>query len=1570
LLSKVHKNLEDYLETKRMAFPRFYFLSNDELLEILSQTKNVQAVQPHMAKCFDGIRKLDFGEEPKSIDIFAMISGEGEKVSLGKNLKARGTVEVWLTLVEQHMLAQLRKLGKEAYRSYHDIVRTVWVLDNPAQLVVTVSQIHWVAKLEKCLKHKAPAEALRDFLNDNVLQLEELTSLVRSDLSPLQRKVVVPLMTVDVHARDIVDNMMVDGVTAVSDFGWQMQLRFYWDVINDEVTIAQTNATFKYGYEYLGAQPRLVVTPMTDRCFMTLSGALHLKFGGAPAGPAGTGKTETTKDLGKALGVQCVVFNCGDNLDYKFMGKFFAGLAQCGAWACFDEFNRIDIEVLSVVAQQLLTIQNALKAEAVKFLFEGREIRLVASCGVFITMNPGYAGRTELPDNLTALFRPMSMMVPDYALVAEVMLFAEGFDDAKTLSRKMVKLYKLSSEQLSQQDHYDFGMRALKSVLVMAGALKRSSPNLNESVVLIRAMRDSNLPKFLSEDAKLFQALINDLFLGVAIPETDYGELQQVLFKVLDDIGLVAIMAFMTKVLQLFETFSVRFGVMLVGPTGGGKTQIYNALQGACGRLRAEDCADESYQEVHTYVLNPKCIKMGELYGEYNLLTNEWTDGLASTLIRQAVADEGPDQHWVVFDGPVDAIWIENMNTVLDDNCTLCLPNGERIKLNPVTMRMLFEVQDLAVASPATVSRCGMVYVPPEDMGWRPYTTTWLNKVVRQMGMAQEHRDFIWELFDTFMDTMLTFVRLECKETIPSVNINLVTSCTMLMQSLMDPKKGLDLNMNSETWEPYLNHLFAFSMTWSLGGNIDESSTDRFDEFIRLTLSACIVFPSSSGTIFEYYVDEFGTFRPWEEIVQNFTYREDVPYFQLMVPTVDMCRYTVLLEALLKVDKAVLFTGVTGIGKTAIVVDAMAKSASARKIVPVFVNFSAQTTSLATQEIIESKLEKKRKTRSGAPPGKKVVCFVDDVNMPAKEVFGAQPPVELLRQWLDFRGFYDRKKLFWKEIEDTTMVAACAPPGGGRQELTPRFLRHFSMFCLPPPSDTVMRHIFTSIVGGYLSAFSREYQSLCKTMVDATVEVFTRIQSELLPTPSKLHYTFNLRDVSRVFQGVLMMMPSNCADKRTMVMLWTHENMRVFHDRLINAEDKRYFTDMLYELLQRSMNISDPYDAIFDERPIMFGDYMRMGAIGDDRQYEEVRDQKKLQRLLRDYLDEYNSEHAGAMKLVFFLDAIEHISRLARILRQPRGNALLVGVGGSGKQSLTRFASFMSEYQCFQIELTRHYGMNEFHEDLKKLYKIAGVQGLPVTFLFTDTQIVLEGFVEDINNLLNTGEVPGLFAADERERILGEVRPCLANKGLPETRESIYAFFIDRVRENLHVVLAMSPVGEAFRTRTRQFPSIINCCTIDWYNDWPKEALHSVSTNFLRDIELGSAQIKSNTAKTCVEMHLTVAATAERFFQELRRRFYITPKSYLDLIDLYVHLLADKRAELSASRDRLLNGLQKLRETNAMVDAMRLELNNLQPVLVRVTTDTRIYASLDRCVLGNPKSYQGPIDIGIRICVR
>ncbi|XP_023392189.1 dynein heavy chain 6, axonemal [Pteropus vampyrus] len=1523
LLDQIQKCLEAYLESKRVIFPRFYFLSNDELLEILAQTRNPQAVQPHLRKCFDSISKLEFAllppaegkipgveGEPEKVytnDILAMLSPEGERVSLGKGLKARGNVEEWLGKVEEAMFTSLRRLCKAAIADYQGKPRTEWVIaGHPSQVILTISQIMWCRDLTECLEEDGnQLEALEAFEKVNFERLNALAALVRGSLPKLHRNIITALITIDVHARDIVTELAQAKVEEVESFDWQRQLRYYWDIDLDNCVARMALSQYTYGYEYLGACPRLVITPLTDRCYLCLMGALQLDLGGAPAGPAGTGKTETTKDLAKALAIQCVVFNCSDGLDYKMMGRFFSGLAQSGAWCCFDEFNRIDIEVLSVIAQQLITIRNAKAAKLSRFMFEGREIKLIMTCAAFITMNPGYAGRTELPDNLKALFRPFAMMVPNYALIAEVILYSEGFESSKILARKMTQMYKLCSEQLSQQDHYDFGMRAVKSVLVMAGSLKRENPDLNEDVVLIRALRDSNLPKFLTDDALLFSGIISDLFPGVQIPEHDYGILQSTIIDVMNRQNLQPEICMVKKVIQFYETMLVRHGVMLVGPTGGGKTTVYQILAETLGNLQKLGLDNPFYQPVKTYVLNPKSITMGELYGEVNNITLEWKDGLMALSVRAAVNDTSEDHKWIISDGPVDALWIENMNTVLDDNKMLCLANSERIKLTP-QVHMLFEVQDLKVASPATVSRCGMVFVDPEELKWMPYVKTWMERIKRKLN--KETEEYILNLFQRYVDDGLHFINKKCSQAIPQVDISKVTTLCCLLESLILGKDGVNLTMEQTKLNSILCQTFVFCYLWSLGGNITENYWDSFDTFIRTQFddNPDARLPSS-GDLWSIHVD-FDTKRldPWERIIPTFKYSRDVPFFEMLVPTADTVRFGYLMEKLLAVRHSVLFTGTTGVGKSVITKGLLNKIQESAGYVPVYLNFSAQTSSARTQEIIESKLERKRKNILGAPGNKHVVIFVDDLNMPRLDRYGSQPPIELLRQYQDFGGFYDRNKLFWKDIQDVTIVSACAPPGGGRNPVTPRFIRHFSMLCLPMPSEHSLKQIFQAILNGFLNDFPPAVKQTASNIVEASVEIYHRMSVDLLPTPAKSHYVFNLRDLSKCVQGILQCDPGTI-----------REQIQIF----------RLF-----------------YDDCF-------------GADKSDRIYDDMPDIEKISNVLQDYLDDYNLTNPKEVKLVFFQDAIEHVSRIARMIRQERGNALLVGVGGTGKQSLTRLAAHICGYRCLQIELSRGYNYDTFHEDLRKLYKLAGIDDKNMVFLFTDTQIVVEEFLEDINNILNSGEVPNLFEKDELEQVLAATRPRAKEAGISEgNRDEVFQYFISRVRQKLHIVLCMSPVGEAFRSRCRMFPSLVNCCTIDWFVQWPREALLSVSKTFFSNVDAVNDELKEKLSLMCVNVHLGVSNMAERYYTELRRRYYTTPTSYLELINLYLTMLSDKRKQLVSARERVKNGLSKLLETNVLVDKMKLDLSALEPVLLTKSQD--VEALMDKLAVDQENADQ------------
>nr|XP_060635826.1 dynein axonemal heavy chain 2 [Anolis sagrei ordinatus] len=1518
-LEDIQKSLDMYLETKRHIFPRFYFLSNDDLLEILGQSRNPEAVQPHLKKCFDNIKCLKMQKigNTNKFEALGMFSLDGEYIDFTHSVLLEGPVEDWLCDVERAMRWTLREVLRNCRLALKKMLtkRDKWVKEWPGQMVITASQIQWTTDVSKCLatcKDRGDRKYLKGMKKKQVSMLNKYSEAIRGNLTKIMRLKIVALVTVEVHARDVIERLYKSGLIDVTSFEWLSQLRLYWEKELDDCVIRQTNTQFAYGYEYLGNSGRLVITPLTDRCYMTLTTALHLHRGGSPKGPAGTGKTETVKDLGKALGMYVIVVNCSEGLDYKSMGRMYSGLAQTGAWGCFDEFNRINIEVLSVVAQQILSILSALAANMTRFTFEGHEINLVWSCGIFITMNPGYAGRTELPDNLKSMFRPISMVVPDSTLIAEIILFGEGFNNCKILAKKVYTLYSLAVQQLSKQDHYDFGLRALTSLLRYAGKKRRVRPDLADEEVLLMAMKDMNIAKLTSGDVPLFNAIIQDLFPGIECPVIDYGKVKEMLEVELREMGLQVIPFTITKVIQLFETKNSRHSSMIVGNTGSGKTVTWRALQNTLCSLHKS--GDPTANLVREFALNPKAVSLGELYGEYNLSTNEWTDGILSSVMRMACADEKPDEKWILFDGPVDTLWIESMNSVMDDNKVLTLINGERIAM-PEQVSLLFEVENLAVASPATVSRCGMVYTDYSDLGWKPYVLSWIEK------RPKAETETLQRMFDKFTNKILTFKKDNCQELVPISEYSGIVALCKLFSSLASLDEALN-PADSENYTTVVEMYFIFSMIWSLCAAVDEEGRKKIDIFLREIEGS---FPNKD-TVYEYYVDpkrkQWSSFE--DKLPKMWRYPANAPFYKIIVPTVDTMRYNYLVNALISNQNPVLVVGPVGTGKTSIA-QGVLQSLDSIKWAVLVINMSAQTTSNNVQSIIESRVEKRTKGVYVPMGGKSMITFMDDLNMPAKDQFGSQPPLELIRLWLDYGFWYDRTKQTVKYVKDMFLMAAMGPPGGGRTVISSRLQSRFNLINMTFPTDSQIRRIFGTMINQKLQNFDEAVKPIGNVITEATMELYNSVVQKFLPTPAKIHYLFNLRDISKVFQGMLRAHKDFHDTKPSLTRLWIHECFRVFSDRLVDASDMETFVVLLSEKLGSFFDLT-LHNLCPNKRSPIFGDFMR-------NVYEDLSDMNILKAEMERALEEYNRTPGMVpMRLVLFRDAIEHITRIVRVISQPRGNMLLVGIGGSGRQSLARLASSICEYYTFQIEISRQYRKQEFREDIKKLYRQTGIDQKPTTFLFVDTQIADECFLEDINNILSSGEVPNLYKPDEFEEIQNNIIDGARAEGIQESLDSLFAYLIERVRNNLHVVLCLSPVGDPFRNWIRQYPALVNCTTIDWFSEWPKEALLEVAEKYLEGVDLGTVErgsldtIHKRVARIFVTMHWSVARFSQKMMLEIRRHNYVTPTNYLELVSGYKKLLAEKRKELWDQINKLHNGLFKIDETREKVEVMTLEL--------------------------------------------
>eukprot|EP01135_Chromosphaera_perkinsii_P009070 Nk52_evm1s1607 gene=Nk52_evmTU1s1607 len=1550
-LELCQKSLSDYLESKRNSFPRFFFISDDELLSILGSDK-ATSVQDHIIKMYDNVASLNLRENGSSFLANGMISAENEELCFQKSVTAAGKVEDWMNSVKYEMQKTNEAITKEAVFKYMSMNRVEWIYKYIGMVTLAASKVWWTWEIEDAFEkvRKGNKMAMKIFSKKLSEQIQDLVDAVRMNLSPNNRKKLNTLIIVDVHARDIVEKFIRDSILDSREFEWESQLRFYWNRSLDTLILQQCTGQFLYGYEYMGLNGRLVITPLTDRCYLTITQALNMYLGGAPAGPAGTGKTETVKDLAKAMGLLCIVTNCGEGMDYRAVGQIFSGLAQAGAWGCFDEFNRIDLSVLSVIAAQIQTIQKALSLHLKHFQFEGTEIQLDNKMGLFITMNPGYAGRVELPDNVKALFRPVVMVVPDLELICAIMLFSEGFVEAKVLAKKMTVLYKLSKEQLSKQYHYDWGLRALKSVLVMAGELKRGSAELPEDVVLMRALRDMNLPKFVFDDVPLFLGLISDLSPGLDVPRVRYPSFNDAVEASIKNENLIHMADQVDKVIQLYETMQTRSCTMVVGPTMGGKSTVIRTLAKAQTALNLP---------TKLFVLNAKAVTVRELYGVLDPNTRDWTDGLLSHIFRECnrpLTSDKQERRYIVFDGDVDAVWIENMNSVMDDNRLLTLANGERIRLQKYC-QLLFEVGDLQYASPATVSRAGMVYVDPKNLGSQPFFLKWVKNKI-----GEELQGVFTALYEKYIPWLIEYihdgvfegvVKPKLKVAIPLSGLNMVKQLSVLFSRIFLAEEQLVSKAPAD-----IEAAFIFCIIWSLGATIESDSRGVFDAAVRKLsklpngTSGCgsenVPKGEEGSTMFDFQFNvENMLWFPWSGQVPQFKIDPETKFYNILVPTVDTVRTTWLLDQVVSSGSPVLFVGQCGTAKSVTISNYITNELSQDSWLVMKTNFSSRTTSMDVQRNLESIIEKRTKDSYGPPAGKKLAVFIDDLGMPAVDLYGTQQPIALLKLLIDRGGLYDRgKDLNWKYMRDVQCMGAMASPGGGRNSVDPRFVSLFCVFNIAAPEQSSLKHIYSSILVNHLIPFSGEIKDISATITSMTLDLHEQITAALPPTPSKFHYIFNLRDLGRIYQGMMRTTPDRFENESHFLRLWRNECLRVYHDRMTNVYDKTFVIEAIDELLSKYFSQSREYAVAM---PSLFGSY-RNALTQEVSVYEDCQDYETVKPIFQDILENYNEERTP-MNLVLFQDALEHLTRIHRIINTLRGHALLVGVGGSGRQSLGKLASFASGYDVFEISLTRGYGESEFREDLKTLYNMLGTENKKITFMFTDSHVAQEGFLELINNILTTGSVPALYETDEIDTIINSIRSEVTNAGINPTKDNCWGHFVAKCADNLHIILAMSPTGETLRKRCRDFPGLVNNTTVDWFTPWPEEALLAVADVFIGE-GLVPEEFRPDIVSHVVACHLSISVYSQTFLETLRRINYLTPKHYLDYLKNYSELLKSRREHNQQQSRRLGSGLTKLIEASEQLVVLNEKLQ-VQKVAVaektkacielveKITTSTR-----------------------------
>lgn len=746
-------------------------------------------------------------------------------------------------------------------------------------------------------------------------------------------------------------------------------------------------------------------------------------------------------------------------------------------------------------------------------------------------------------------------------------------------------------------------------------------------------------------------------------------ELSQSLTILAEERGLVASKQWLEKALQLYRFQQIHHGIMLVGSSGAGKSTVYRTLLDALQQLEGI--------ESQYHLIDAKVMSKDALYGTLDSTTREWTDGLFTSTLRKIVDNlrgESFKRHWIVFDGDVDPEWVENLNSVLDDNKLLTLPNGERIAL-PDNVRLLFEVENLKYATPATVSRCGMIWFGDATVTPQMQLSAQLHELKQvvfedlddvKIEVPIEAASLVENLFKDanginlleLVDQakkfghVMEYTAARCLSTFFSfVKSSCFTLATHLSQT---PDFPIDKNQRIQ----FLTRKVLLSLLWSFAGDCSLEERTEFGEYLlRLP---CFVqhAPPSINPLIDYTVSlPECEWELWIESVPKVDLdTHAIIQTDVVVPTVDTSRHESLIYGLLNDHKPIILCGPPGSGKTMTLFGALRKSPS---LDVVGLNFSKATTPELLIKSIEQYCEYKKTINgivlSPTQIGRWLVVFCDEINLPATDKYGTQRVISLLRQMLEENGFWNAERQ-WVSLQNIQFVGACNPPSDvGRNELNQRFLRHAAVVLVDYPGEVSLRQIY----GAFNSAILKCIQPLrgyANELTNSMIEFYLKSQQHFTPEV-RSHYIYSPRELTRWCRGIYeAIVELETLSAEGLIRIWAHEALRLFHDRLVDDDEKQWTHNLVSEVAGKYFLNADLHTAL--KGPILYSNWLT-------KEYLPV-DKLELQKFVKARVKTFCEEELDT-PLILYDDLLDHVLRIDRVLRQPQGHLILIGVSGSGK---------------------------------------------------------------------------------------------------------------------------------------------------------------------------------------------------------------------------------------------------------------------------------------------------------------
>ena len=940
--------------------------------------------------------------------------------------------------------------------------------------------------------------------------------------------------------------------------------------------------------------------------------------------------------------------------------------------------------------------------------------------------------------------------------------------------------------------------------------------------------------------------------------------------------------------------------------------------------------------------LNPKVFASFELYGYAR--GEIWKEGILPHLLKDLMGRGECRQLWFVIDCEIDPSWAESLHSILGDRRVLSLANSETIRLSAQT-KIIMESKSLKHAAPSTVSRLAVLNTS-QILDWENWVEMWLET----SEIVQTRHDCVKALIHHFVPPIVNAVGSEMNSVVFIPAIRSVQTLCRLLDALVNND---NIPKNVEDEAKVIEKYVAFAAIWAFGSGFTFENKRSFSVFWRQTFKSIRV--PSKGTVFDYGIRR-SEFTAWQAILEDEEKEAQIKMMQaapvsplvsyesegakLAVPqvfihTADTVAARTIGGLVSAMQMNLLLVGASGTGKTALVEEMLRRLP--KEYSKAHYQFTYLSESHMVQRLFESMLEKKAGKNYGPIAAKNLAVVLDDVNMEAVDQFGSQSGLELIRQMLDYKTWYDREKHAEKILNGTQIIAGMSL-ARGNDSVSDRMLRHFVILSKEYSQDS-LNHIFNAKLKTHFEP-SKFDPKLCDDafihkIVLSTVDLHSRMTGLFQKSMDTYHYDFDLRHKLRLLDGLRLADPAHFTEPQELVSLWAHEAERVYRDTLVSQAAYVTFNKMLRDVCKRYFK--DLEQTIVFAEPFIF---TTLGQDNPNLNYTRISELEQVKKHLETCIEKSHHDGNPQANLFLFDLSIRNVLKIVRLLQM--GHAIVVSEGGNGKQSLTKLAAYLLHYTVWRLDTSGMYGIQDLRNEIRDVSMKVGLRDESIVLMVTESTIVDEEFLVPLSEVLTTGDLRDAFTLEDKDAIYESMRNFAKDNGYDADRDTCFQLFQERVITTLRVALCLEP-GYKLRQRMARFPALQTCTHINWIHSWPVDVLQGVAETMLADVPIPFPPPPNDpsdeqgdqpevdlkvVASSLAASHAMVAQMTADFEARHLQKLHVclTPKLFLDHVKLFTNLITVEVERMNTDMSNLVQVMERIAEVNSSVESLQEEL--------------------------------------------